>query len=353
MTKESHPVIAAKYECWKSSATARRARRTRSGTVLLDTLLCVTVLPAALTDDPRQLALVQMPSGGARTAARPHRAGAGSSERRGSGTTGSKPSSTPSRWTTSFAMESRSLPPTRSTLRASSPTRCYAHSAASSTHPHIRDLRFHREAPRVRCSRALRPRQRRACRTRPPSGWPAPATDPRSDVFALGFSSSRCSRGSASSRQRRRVREILLHGDGRSCAVLLHRALGVSGLVGRALASRLPIGSRAMAQVRRLRSTHACAASGREAPGEGSRVRRRRYGASGPGGRRGARAAGGGQGALPRPRAGSETRPLGAGRRRVQSSRAGTARAGRPPPGPHESERGAGGRRVAGFPSQG
>ena len=59
MTKESHTVIAGKYEVLEELGDGAAGTAYRVRHALLDTLLSVTVLPAALTDDPRQLALVQ------------------------------------------------------------------------------------------------------------------------------------------------------------------------------------------------------------------------------------------------------------------------------------------------------
>jgi len=59
MTKESHPVIAGKYEVLEELGDGAAGTAYKVRHALLDTLLCVTVLPAALTDDPRQLALVE------------------------------------------------------------------------------------------------------------------------------------------------------------------------------------------------------------------------------------------------------------------------------------------------------
>src|SRR5437016_5483477 len=59
MTKESHTVIAGKYEVLEELGDGAAGTAYKVRHALLDTLLSVTVLPAALTDDPRQLALVQ------------------------------------------------------------------------------------------------------------------------------------------------------------------------------------------------------------------------------------------------------------------------------------------------------
>src|SRR5438132_8785973 len=59
MTKESHTVIGGKYEVLEELGDGAAGTAYKVRHALLDTLLSVTVLPAALTDDPRQLALVQ------------------------------------------------------------------------------------------------------------------------------------------------------------------------------------------------------------------------------------------------------------------------------------------------------
>src|SRR5438034_9030722 len=57
--RERHTLVAGRYEVLEElgDGAAGTTYKVRHG--LLDTLLCVTVLPAALTDDPRQLALVE------------------------------------------------------------------------------------------------------------------------------------------------------------------------------------------------------------------------------------------------------------------------------------------------------
>src|SRR5207249_1563563 len=56
---ESHTVIADKYAVLEELGDGAVGTAYKVRHALLDTLLCVTVLPAALTDDSRQLALVQ------------------------------------------------------------------------------------------------------------------------------------------------------------------------------------------------------------------------------------------------------------------------------------------------------
>src|SRR2546428_672577 len=192
------------------------------------------------------------------------------SERRGSGTIWSKPSSTPSRWTASFAMGRRSLPPAPPPLPPRSPTRSPTPtSAASSTAPsHPRPCAFTARPRRARCSRPLRPRrQRRASRTRRPSGSPAPATIRAATSSRSGSSSSRCSRGGASPRAAtRRPETCSSTAMGRSCrSSPASRPRGYRAWWGERSAGRLPIGSRAWPRCG-ARSTHACAVSGSEAP---------------------------------------------------------------------------------------
>src|SRR5207245_9160937 len=59
MTKESHTVMAGKYEVLEELGDGAAGTTYKVRHALLDTLLCVRVLPAALTDDPRQLARVR------------------------------------------------------------------------------------------------------------------------------------------------------------------------------------------------------------------------------------------------------------------------------------------------------
>src|SRR5436309_8808020 len=59
MPRESHTLIAGKYEVLEALGDGAAWETYTVRHALLDTLLSVTVLPAALTDDPRQLALVQ------------------------------------------------------------------------------------------------------------------------------------------------------------------------------------------------------------------------------------------------------------------------------------------------------
>src|SRR5947207_13463888 len=57
--RERHTLVAGRYEVLEELGDGAAGTTYKVRHALLDTLLCVTVLPAALTDDPRQLALVQ------------------------------------------------------------------------------------------------------------------------------------------------------------------------------------------------------------------------------------------------------------------------------------------------------
>jgi len=57
--RERHALVAGRYEVLEELGDGAAGTAYKVRHALLDTLLCVTVLPAALTDDPRQLALVE------------------------------------------------------------------------------------------------------------------------------------------------------------------------------------------------------------------------------------------------------------------------------------------------------
>ena len=57
--RERHTLVAGRYEVLEELGDGAAGTAYKVRHALLDTLLCVTVLPAALTDDPRQLALVE------------------------------------------------------------------------------------------------------------------------------------------------------------------------------------------------------------------------------------------------------------------------------------------------------
>src|SRR6266404_3770935 len=243
MTKESHTVIAGKYEVLEELGDGAAGTAYKVRHALLDTLLSVTVLPAALTDDPRQVALVQDAVRQAFGLRHDHIVPVLDFGEEGE------------RY---YLVEAFvDAEPLDRVLRDGKPL------APSHPRPCVFTARLHR----ARCSRALRPRrQRRASRTRRPSGSPAPATIRAATSSRSGSSSSRCSRGGASSRAAtRRPETCSSTAMGRSCrSSPVSRPRGCRAWWGERSAGRLPIGSRAWPSYG-ARSTHACAASGREA----------------------------------------------------------------------------------------